>query len=157
MRTINNVQGSLQHFIDKAVDFSPYRSNIKEMEYYKIGLFDYIIGNYDRNVSNMLYYKKPVLIDNGSAFPDSINSVGTEHLVCAPLELRNRFWKLDDVIEPYDKKYLLEGISRIDTCRFRTEFNMSKREIASLGIRLKLASDAIEKEELNDLLYSLIN
>lgn len=77
MREIEGRHGSVQMFIEEAVRatdaFQPGRSLLRR-DAEKMRVFDYLIGNSDRTVRNLMVRARdrdfvPVAIDNGNAFP----------------------------------------------------------------------------------------
>lgn len=156
VRKINGEVGSLQEFAAEAIIVN-MTNTLNEVERYKIAVFDYLIGNSDRNKGNSLYHKKPVLIDNGASFPDAINDAGIEIFICQPLKerpyLRSR---LDEAFTILEKRRVLDGISKIDTDKFREKYNMSKKEIMSFNIRRDRIKDAIIHNKVQKLVYSVI-
>lgn len=95
MRRVSGRKGSLQYFVEDAK--TEYEmtagAEIKE-EMITLGLFDYIIGNVDRNGGNWLVaHQKVWAIDHGMAFDENpVRICGTDRLVGReiPQKLRAR-------------------------------------------------------------------
>jgi hypothetical protein len=156
-RRIDGELGSLQEFAAEAIVIN-MAEKVSDVEFYKIAVFDYLIGNSDRNKGNGLYHRKPILIDNGASFPDVIKGKGIK--VFKNQALRERPYrdktKLDDAPTIEHKRQILTGIARVDVEKFRKKYSMSKKEMMSFNLRRDTIKAAIIHNGVHDLVYSLI-
>ncbi len=161
IRTVGNKRGSLQRFVDDAVqeDFWEGR-NLRPPERYRIGVFDYITGSADRQKHNYLRMKKtgaPMLIDNGYAFPKPRKKYfnGLSEFNCEPLD--GIYENLDKALTATEKAALIRRIKKIDVNDLQKRFHLSNEEATALRYRINNIAEKIKENGVNDFFMTYKN
>lgn len=158
VREIGGRKGSLQRFVSDTVEeYSWQGRDLRPAETYRIGVFDYITGNADRHSGNYLRLKKngkPVLIDNGFAFPKATGgySNGLQEFLSEPMA--NVYQNLDKALTVSEKQAFIEGIKKIDVSDLRKQYGLSAYEANAMEIRIKSIVEKIQKGEITEFFSS---
>jgi len=161
MRDFGKGKGSAQKWIDDALEESKWNGRqLTYEERYKIGIFDYVIGNTDRHIENYLRMKKrgvPVLIDHGYSFPDPrkypVLVISKRMKKTGLSEARFISVAFDDVNVSDDlRKKTLAGLKRLKVNKLVEKYNLTKSEISALKERIKIMKKAVETDQVSFLL-----
>jgi len=159
-------KGSCQKFVDNAKTFAespdPFHT-ISDVDRYRIGVYDYLIGNTDRHSSNWMKIvdtPKPVLIDHGYSFPKYIDDLddwaGLSEFRCSLVDDIASLYggadeAFDDLIPDAVKRKLVDRIRKIDIEDLAKGMHISKGEIAGFKARQEMLLFSIEQNEIGYL------
>lgn len=166
--------GSIQTWIeDKDIisfaDFTSKTKNILKEDTYKLGIFDFLIGNTDRHGFNILVNKKTrkiVNIDHGCSFPSSYEDLvafkkrqelGLQEFKCSPLK---KYYKdvykenqsFNSFFNKDEREKIIKSLNDLDIEDMAKKYKMSDSEKSTFLNRRKVLVDAIRENKLDDLL-----
>jgi hypothetical protein len=105
------IKGTIQHWVEDGKDRYEYEVDSDFQQKFEAGIFDYLIGNTDRNGSNILYTTNKEtgksninLIDNGLSFPSKVGELDSF--------LRNDAWPFRET--DFGKEFIDKISSRKD-------------------------------------------
>ena len=161
IRKIDGQLGSIQYWSEGDVGrMADIVDTLSPDDIYKMSAFDYLIGNTDRHHHNILYKNnKPVLIDNGFAFPKNNSELGltVERQYAAAYSgtsqslVSSNVW--NGAVSQTTKDQLLKSLDQVDLADALEGFpSMSNAEIGAFWERWEEVKNAIENNKLIELI-----
>jgi SPP1 gp7 family putative phage head morphogenesis protein len=145
-RKVKGEIGSFQKFVPTK---GTIKHEISTEDWVRSGVFDYLIGNSDRHSGNILFdlieegkrAARPVLIDNGFAFPDDLDSFRTP---IVKKELTEGFKKLRGKKKEQMESFFKEVLDGIDEEKIKSL--LTQKKFSDLGFEMT-------EDQINATLY----